>query len=55
MVRDLQILPEIPKIPAGSGIRHIATSYEVSRSPYFETVGNNVRDEKDIIVSNFRL
>ena len=52
MVRDLQILPEIPKIPAGSGIRHIATSYEVSRSPYFETVGNNVRDEKDIIVSN---
>ena len=52
MVRDLQILPEIPVIPAGSGIRHIATSYEVGRSPYFETVGNNVRREEDIIVSN---
>lgn len=52
MVRDLQILPEIPSIPAGSGMRHIATSYEVSRSPYFETVGNNVRKEEDIIVSN---
>ena len=52
MVRDLQILPEIPIIPAGSGMRHIATSYEVSRSPYFETVGNNVRKEEDIIVSN---
>lgn len=52
MVRDLQILPEIPVIPAGSGMRHIATSYEVGRSPYFETVGNNVRKEEDIIVSN---
>lgn len=52
MVRDLQILPEIPIIPAGSGMRHIATSYEVGRSPYFETVGNNVRKEEDIIVSN---
>ena len=52
MVRDLQILPEIPSIPAGSGMRHIATSYEVSRSPYFETIGNNVRKEEDIIVSN---
>ena len=52
MVRDLQILPEIPVIPAGSGMRHIATSYEVSRSPYFETIGNNVRKEEDIIVSN---
>ena len=52
MVRDLQILPEIPIIPTGSGMRHIATSYEVGRSPYFETVGNNVRKEEDIIVSN---
>jgi hypothetical protein len=52
MVRDLQILPEIPIIPTGSGMRHIATSYEVGRSPYFETVGNNVRREEDIIVSN---
>lgn len=50
MTRNLQILPDIPDLP--SGIKVIAASYEVSRSPYFEDTENNKRDEKAIIVSN---
>lgn len=50
MVRNLQILPDIPELP--TGMRVIACSYEVSRSPYFETTSNNTRDESAIIVSN---
>lgn len=52
MVRNLQILPQIPQVPDGSGMTHIATSYEVSRSPYFDTTEHTVRDEEAIIVSN---
>ena len=54
MMRNLLILPELPVVPPGSGIRHIATSYEVSRSPYLETTFNNTRDEAAIIVSNLK-
>lgn len=52
MVRNLQILPEIPPVPANSGMKLVAVSYEISFSPYFETTGVNKRDEKAIIVSN---
>lgn len=54
MIRNLLILPELPVIPPNSGIRHIASSYEVSKSPYMETTTNNVRDENAIIVSNLK-
>lgn len=52
MVRNIQILPVIPPLPKDSGMRHVATSYEISYSPYFEDTENVKRDEKSIIVSN---
>ena len=52
MIRNLQIIPEIPTLATNSNLRHVATSYEISYSPYFENTDNSTRDEESIIVSN---
>lgn len=52
MIRNLQIIPEIPTLATNSNLRHVATSYEISYAPYFENTDNSTRDEESIIVSN---
>lgn len=49
---EVGVLLDAPNFLPDSGFKHVATSYELSFSPDFETTANSIRDEDAIIVSN---